>query len=388
MDTNFMPRAIGFLVLQGLVLSLSLVPGRVSAQIDPVRRTYLEAAVGSPLSGGGPVTGYGYLLWNRPHFHGRNNYARLAVAPTYVRGEWIWADWPGNGQAVGLGGQGGFFSDNFYDYRGGTYRRSRSFWGHSVGARFSYYLRPARIAGRLPVDIAFTLAPGYLAYQGRGNMAPGFRVPADTPEYRFRTGVRIGGVPPVLAPKEAVEFSMWHEVRWRAHAGVYGVPAQPDRTRHLTRRSWFRIGGILPLGSRQTVSLFFGMGAAGPTDPLSVFRLGGLQRLKKRDPLVLHGYDAGEIFARRYRLVNAFYRFAPLPQSERVRLQLDFDYARVDYLDGFQEPRRDLVGLGTDVIVKITPASTVSLGFGYGVDAPRNGGFGAGTATLRFQMKL
>ncbi|MGA7799283.1 MAG: hypothetical protein WCC36_00595 [Gammaproteobacteria bacterium] len=371
-----------------LLLTVVLVPATALAQIDPVERTYLEAAIASPLHTGGPVTGYGFLLWNRPHFHHRDTYARVVVAPTYVRGEWILDNWPGHGQALGLGGEGGFFSTNFYDYSDGRYLRGRSFWGHSVGAEIAYYLQPHRIAGRLPVNIAFTAAPHYLVYQGHHDLDPDFRVPADTPEYTFRTGILIGGVPPVLVPEKALEFSAWHEVRYRTNAGSYGLPGQLERTRHMTERSWFRVGGIVPVGDRQTVSLFFGMGVAERTDPLSAFRLGGLQRMRSRFPLVLHGYASDEIFARRYRLVNAYYRFPLLPHSRRVRLQLDFDYAKVDYLPGHGEPRRDLVGLGTDVIVQLSPAMALSLGLGYGVDAARGSGFGSRDASLRFQMKL
>lgn len=377
-----MTRAIAFLV------AFSLAPSVALAQIDPVQRTYLEAGLASPVGDSGPVTGYSFLLWNRPHFHGPDNYARVILAPTYVRGEWIWDNWPGHGQAVGIGGEGGFFSNNFYDYRDGRYQGDRSFWGNSIGTELAYYLYPDKIAGRVPVAISFTAAPRYLAYQGRGGMEPGFRLPADTPEYTFRAGLRIGGVPPVLAPKEALEFAAWHQVSYRANAGTFGTPAQPERTRHVTDRTWFHVGAILPVGKRQVFSLFFGMGVASRTDPLSAFRLGGLQRFRNPYPLVLHGYGANEIFATRYRLVNAFYRFPLLPSSRRVHLQLDADYAKVAYLPGHQEPRHDLLGLGTSLIVNISPKSTLSLGFGYGVDAARKDGFGSRSATIRFQMKL
>ena len=371
-----------------LLIALGVLPIAARAQIDPVKRTYLEAGLASPLNGGGPVTGYSFLLWNRPHFHSPHTYARVVVAPTYVRGEWIWNQWPGPHQAVGIGGHGGFFANNYYDYRDGRYLSDRSFWGHSGGVRLAYYLRPYKIAGRLPVNITFTVAPHYLAYQRRSGMVPGFRLPANTPAYTFRTGLRIGGVPPVLAPKRALEFAVWHQVSLRTDSGAYGLADDPQRTRHITDRTWFHVGAILPVADRQTVSLFFGMGVAGRTDPLSAFRLGGLQRLRNRFPLVLHGYAADEIFATRYRLVNAFYRVPLLPHSQRLRLQFDFDYAKVAYLRGHEEPRHDLVGLGTSLIVQVTSKSTLSLGFGYGVDAPRNGGFGARSATLRFQMKL
>ncbi len=81
-----------------------------------------------------------------------------------------------------------------------------------------------------------------------------------------------------------------------------------------------------------------------------------------------------EIFAERFWLLNLAYRFPLWPGSERVRLQLSWDYAQVDYLEGHALPRQGLRGLGVDLTIEFTDRITLILGYGYGLDAPRNRG--------------
>lgn len=379
--TLFFQKAIVLIALVGLA------PAAL-AQIDTEKRTYLEGGASFPLLGSGPIVGYSFLLWNRPHIHGQDTYARIILTPLYARGEWLQDNWPGRKQAIGLGIEGGLFSNNFYDYSSGRFRTGQSFWGHNLKASFAYYIHPTKIMGKIPVDVSLTVSPGFFVYQRRGDTEEGFQIPDNTPETQLVAGLRIGGVPPMLVSRTAVEFSIWHLATYRFNAGEYGLPAQPEHTRHATDRTWLRLGATIPVSERQTASLFFDMGIAGRTDPLSVYRMGGLQRLHNPFPLALHGYGSDEIFAEGYRLVNAYYRFPLLPKGDTLQLKLNFDYANVDYLSGHEEPRRDLVGLGTDLIAKITPSTTLMFQYGYGVDSYRGDGFGRSTVGLRFETQL
>ena len=83
-----------------------------------------------------------------------------------------------------------------------------------------------------------------------------------------------------------------------------------------------------------------------------------------------------EVFAKRFWLLNASYRFPAWPGSRNVRLRIGGDIAGVDYVDGHSLPRDILRGVGADVSVTFTPRVTLVVGYGYGIDAPRNGGFG------------
>ena len=148
--------------------------------------------------------------------------------------------------------------------------------------------------------------------------------------YDARAGVRLGGVPPELFPEAAAELSFWHAVGYRDNAGRYGLPERPQETEHLTQRTWTRLGAMYTFSGTQQASAFLNAGIAEDSDPLSSFRLGGGLRLRAEFPLMLHGYNVEEIFARSFVLVNLAYRFPVWPDQDRVHLQLLADYARVD----------------------------------------------------------
>src|SRR6185369_8923771 len=111
--------------------------------------------------------------------------------------------------------------------------------------------------------------------------------------------------------------------------------------------------GIYTLSGTQ-VSAFLNGGIAQDTDPLSAFRMGGGLRLRAEFPLMLHGYNVEEIFARRFVLLNLAYRFPIWPGQDRVHLQLLGDYARVDYIKAHRLPHTGLAGVGANLSVALT----------------------------------
>jgi hypothetical protein len=118
-----------------------------------------------------------------------------------------------------------------------------------------------------------------------------------------------------------------------------------------------------------------------------MFRLGGGSRLRAEFPLLLHGYNIEEISARRFLLVNLAYRFPIWPGQDRVHLQLLADYAWVDYIQGHRLPRSGLAGVSANLSVALTRRITLAVGYGYGVDAPRNGGFGGHAVNMQVEYK-
>jgi hypothetical protein len=200
--------------------------------------------------------------------------------------------------------------------------------------------------------------------------------------------VRVGGVPPELLPDLALELSLWYEPSYRDEAGTYGLPENPQATDHFTQRMWARAGGIFQLPGGHSVQGFLTGGTAPDTDPLSSFRMGSALPFRSEFPLILHGYYLDEIFARRFWLVNLGYRFPVWPGSDRVKLQLSYDYAQVDYVTGHALPRHGLRGAGADLCVMVTKRLTVVLGYGYGWDAPRNDDFGGHEAHTLVEFKF
>jgi hypothetical protein len=372
--------------LLGLLLLAS--PDPAAAQIDTQRRTNLEAGGTAPLLGNGPLDAYGFLLLNRPHLTIEDLYLRVVISPVYVTSELIHDRWPADGHALGLGLAGGLFGYNFSEYRDGDYKRRESFWGHGGGLSLSYYWRQLKIAGVLPVEGQLRLKPQYAIYDTGTDTRSDFRLPADTGIYSARAGIRVGGVPPELFPKRALEISVWHEASYRDNTGRFGLPERPQETEHFTQRSWARAGGIFSPWLEHTISLFLTGGIAEATDELSVFRLGGAFRFQSELPLTLHGYNAGELFARRFGLINASYRLAPIPGVNWLQLQIAGDYARVAYLSGHSLSRHNLTGAGADVVLAFTETTTLVLGYGYAFDAQRGGHSGGQEVHAMFEMKF
>ena len=116
-------------------------------------------------------------------------------------------------------------------------------------------------------------------------------------------------------------------------------------------------------------------------------RLGGGLRMRAEFPLLLHGYYVDEVFARRFVLANLSYRFPIWPGQDRVHLELVGDYARVGYIRNHHLPRSGLAGVGATLSFALIKGLTLAVGYGYGVDAPRNRGFGGHEITTLLEYK-
>jgi hypothetical protein len=75
--------------------------------MDAESRTLFEAGAETPLRGNGPLTGYGYLFFTRPHFLYQDLYLRLVIPPGYLISELILDHWPSQNSAIGIGVSGG-----------------------------------------------------------------------------------------------------------------------------------------------------------------------------------------------------------------------------------------------------------------------------------------
>jgi hypothetical protein len=362
--------------------------GAATAQLDPERRTYIEAGITKATRGNGPFDGYGFLLVNRPQFPSEDWYFRLVVDPTYPTAELVRDRWPAEGHAVGVGIDGGGFQNSFNEFRNGEYLKTESFWGHGGGASLSYYWRQLKIAGVLPVEGQLRLRPEYAVYTNGLKTDSAFVLPADSGIYTVRAGLRAGGIPPELFPKQALEVSFWHEARYRDTAGRFGLPDRPQETKHFTQKTWGRAGGVFTPWLDHTVSLFLTGGVAERTDVLSAFPLGGPLPFHSELPLMLHGYNQGEVFARRFGLINMSYQLTPIPAVDWLRLQLSGDYARVAFIPGHSLPHHNLTAAGADVIAAVFKGASLVVGYGYGFDAPRHDHSGAQEAHVLFEEKF
>jgi len=370
-----------------LLLCFFILPTEAIGEIDPERRTNMEVGFAGPLYNNGPLGGYGMVLFNRPHFRDQDTYL-LAILSPYLFAEVIRDKWPAEGHALGFSIGGGFLINDFDQVRDGSYVRRESFRGHGADTAFSYYLRPTPIGGELPVDGILRFASRYAIYQRSGDTDPAYLLPADSFVHSVKVGVRVGGVPPELLPEKALEVSLWHQVDYRVKTGLHGLPGQRQETEHLTQQTWGSLGGTMPLWREQSGSVMMSAGTSGRTDEFSCYRMGSGLRFQDEVPLILHGYYFREIFARSFFLLNTSYRFAPIPAMERLQLQLNYDYALIGYLPGHDLPRSSLNGLGADIILRFPDDITLVMGYGYGVDGPRHGGFGGHQINVMFEWKM
>jgi hypothetical protein len=365
------------------------VPARVATPytlMDDGDRLNLEFGAETPLRGNGPFTGYGYFFYTRPHFLDEDLYLRLVIPPGYLISELIRDHWPSRNSAVGVGISGGLWAESQVEFRDGRFEKEESFSGHSAGGTFAYYLRGPKIGGLLPLEGQIRANPKYVWYDRTGDTSRRFRLPENSAIYDARAGIRLGGVPPQLFPNVALELSVWHAVSYRETAGRYGLPERLAETEHLTQRTWTRVGGIYTFWGTQA-SAFLNAGIAEDTDALSTFRMGGGLRLRAEFPLMLHGYNIEEVFARRFWLANVAYRFPIWPGQDRVHLQLLADYARVDYIRDHRLPRTGLTGVGANLSVALTKRITLVVGYGYGIDARRHHGFGGHDIDAQVEFK-
>jgi hypothetical protein len=69
------------------------------------------------LRGNGPLTGYGYFLYTRPHFLHKDVYLRLIIPPGYFISEVVRDHWPSHNSAIGFGISGGLWADSQVEFR-------------------------------------------------------------------------------------------------------------------------------------------------------------------------------------------------------------------------------------------------------------------------------
>jgi hypothetical protein len=373
--------------LAGCVLFPVFVTLPAFAQPDPEPRAYLEVGTEVPLKGNAHINGYAFFLWNRPHYPNPDQYLRVVVAPTYLLTEFVQDHWPFGRHAVSIGLNGGGLRYAHQEYRDGSYKAAESFWGHGAELPLSYYAG-TKLFDKLPLQGQIRVTPAFIVYQDSFDTAERFELPPDTGLLTGRVGLRLGGVPPELLPQLALEASAWYEATYRTETGTFGFPERPEELESLSQRAWGRVAAVLSPADGHTVDVFLTAGLSHDADLLSSFRMGSALPFRTEFPLILHGYFVEEIFAKRFWLLNASYRFPAWPGSRAVYLRISGDIAAVDYIDGHSLPRKHLHGVGADVSVTITPRVTVVAGYGYGFDAPRNGGFGGQEAHALIELKF
>jgi len=354
------------------------------AQIDPVKRELLQFGYNAALEGHSPLSAYAFYYWNQPEFLRTNLTLRLAVAPTYLDSELGIRHVIGENTDLGIGLAGGGFADNYEEIHGGTFYPSQSFTGYGAGTSLSLYhlFNPGQT---IPLNGLVRGSARYSTYDRDDGTASNFQLPSDRETFSVRTGLRWGGREPTLFPDLAMEISGWYEGEFRTATGTYGygdrsvVPAS-----HLF---WGEamLAYTLP-ELKHSFSLSLTAGTSINADRFSAYRLGSVLPLISEYPLSLPGYYYQEISAQEFVLASGSY-MVPLDKRQRWNFDILASMAVVDYLPGTAQPGDWHTGLGGGIFYK-SPSWKIMVGYGYGVDAIRNGHRGAQSVGVLLQFDL
>ena len=336
--------------------------------------------------GRGPFSGYTYYYLNQPHFWRDSQALRIVLAPGYVDSEFGFRNALGRSTDLGLGLAGGGFADNYTEIRRGQYLQGESFLGNGGNGSLNAYhhfpkIGPVPLAGILRVEERFA------SFGSHGGTDPGFMVPPNEPEFVARTGLRLGGVEPVMIPTMAAELSAWYEGHFRENPGEYGY-AGDRRVERESQLYWTR--ALLVYNKPKSENRFIVNLSAGGTaqaDRFSAYRLGGNLPMGSEFPLPIPGYYYQELSARRFVLLGGSY-ILPLARDGRSWFaRINGDSALVDYLPGLEQRGKLNSGVGAGLSWQSPKrAWQVIASYGYGINAIRYGGRGGNEIGLFVQF--
>lgn len=353
-------------------------------QIDPFKRELVQLGYNAALEGHAPLSAYAFYYLNKPEFPRTNMTLRLAVAPTYVDSELGMGRVFGRYTDLGIGLAGGGFADSYSEIRGGKYLPEESFTGHGGEVNTSLYhlFNPGQT---VPLNGVVRAFARYSLFERDDATAPDFKLPDDHGTLGVRTGLRWGGVEPILFPSLAMELSVWYEGLFRTEHERYGFS---DRTLEPHSHLFWAQGLLaytLPrLNHNFKVSVT--AGSSIEADRFSAYRLGALLPFSTEFPLSLPGYFYQEISAREFVLLGGNYSI-PFHHAGRWNFNVMAATAFVDYVPGLEQPGHMHSGVGGGILYK-SSSWRVMLAYGYGIDAIRSHGRGGHSIGFLVQLDL
>jgi len=373
-----------YLLLLGMCLAM---PYLASAQLDPEYRRLVQLGYNEPLEGKGPIAAYGFFYYNQPNFYASNLVLRAAIAPVYLDSELGFKSLIGPHTDLGVGVAGGGFADSYSEIRRGRYLEDESFLGHGGSLSLSLYhlFNPD---DRVPLNLIVRATGGLSTYEEDDNTAPNFQLPKDHETLKVRTGLRFGGEEPSLTEPLAMEVSVWEESQFRNNAHAYGF-ADDRLVEADTHLIWARALLKYTFKNEHLFEFSVTAGTSIRPDRFSAYRLGGVLPFATEFPLNLPGYYYQEISAEKFVQFDGQYSF-PLTPKRNLRLSLYGGGARVDYLDGLEQPGHWHSGAGGGLTF-ISPRGTwlATVLYAHGFNALRkNDELGANSIGLIFQWDL
>lgn len=364
-----------------LLALLLALPAR--AQVDPEARRLLQAGFSRTFDGRGPMAGYFYYYHSQPYMNGTRS-LRFALAPVYLDTEFGVKQGFGPSTDLGVGVAGGGYADSYAEFRGGRYLSGESFTGDGMKGSLSAYhgfgkVGPAPLAGILRGELR------YAEYRRSNDTSAAFMLPDAQTDFAVRSGLRWGGIEPLMLPKLAGEISVWYEGRARTAPGAYGY-AGDRRIEPHSHMFWSRALIVYnPPNARRRYMAQVAGGTSRRADRFSAFRLGGVLPMAAEFPLSIPGYYYQEVSAESFGLAGGSY-IIPLCRDRRTWLAtLTAATAVVDYVPGTGTGNKWHSGLGAGISYA-AEAWQALLEYGYGINAARGHGNGSHSLGLRLQF--
>ena len=364
-----------------------LAPASGWAQIDPFKRDLVQFGYNQALEGRSPVAAYAFYYHNQPEFVRSNLTWRLALAPVYLDTELGVKNVIGPHTDFGIGFAGGGFADSYNEVRSGKYLTHESFEGHGaeVSASIYHLFNPQDL---IPLNLVLRTSAHYSTYERSDSTDPTFALPDNDINFALRTGLRYGGIEPVLFPALAMELSVWHQATFRENPDTYGYNG--DRGTTIKSQLFWGAAALsytLP-ESQQNIFAQIVIGSSVDSDRLNCFRLGGFLPLSAEYPLSLPGYYFQEFSARQFALINASY-LLPLTKSKQWSLVFNGASAAIEYIRGTAQNEHSISGIGGGILYR-APGDKFkcALAYAYGFNAIRDGGRGANSISLLLQWDL
>jgi hypothetical protein len=375
-----------------LLLSGWSGPFESRAQVDPYPRELLQFGYNAAFEGRSPLAVYAFYYRNQPEFLRTNLTLRLALAPTYIDSELGVKQFLGDDTDLGIGAAGGGFADSYDEIQDGVLRSKESFIGHGGETAVSLYhcFNPDDL---IPLNGVLRGGVRYVTYHDDDKTADNFVLPEDRANILLRTGLRWGGKEPILFPSLAMELSIWYQGQLRTDPGGYGFestnsPGNFDR--EVNKDSHLFWGQALLAytltNSHQSFFVNLTAGTSLHADRFSAYRLGALLPLVSEFPLSLPGYYYQEISADQFVLFSGNY-LVPLDRKQRFYWNMVAATAVVDYLPGFEQAGNWHSGVGAGILYQ-SSSFKIMVGYGYGIDAMRDGGRGANSIGILMQLDL
>ncbi len=365
----------------------AMLASAAQAQVDTEKRQLVQFGYNQSFQGAAPIAAYAFYHLNLPDWPRAGQVLRLSVAPVYVDGELAFREGIGQQTDVAVGLAGGGFADGHSEIRGGKFLREESFNGHGgeVSGSIYHLFNPG---ARIPLNGIVRAALHFSEYDRDSRTAPGFVLPSDTGSLRLRTGLRYGGSEPVLAPKMAMELSVWHETDIRFNSGNYGL-AGDRRVEPQSHQFWARALMSYEVPDRgDYFAVNLTTGTSLNADRLSGYKLGGALPMSSEFPLSLPGYYFQELTARQFALLGGLYS-VPLDAQKQWHLTGYAATAVVDYVAGMSQAGNWHSGVGGGIgYTSPNKVWEVVLGYAYGIDAMRTDGRGAHTIGLVAQFDI